>query len=75
MLLSLVHNTMQRLRKLDARIEIISILALDVGVLGDAPPQRFCLRHIVNQALDVAQQISYLNKVTYIVVVYSVHEK
>ena len=28
----------QRLRKLDARIEIISILASEVGILGNAPP-------------------------------------
>ena len=39
---------MQHLYKLDATIEIISILASEVGFLGDAPPQRFCLRRIGN---------------------------
>ena len=32
-----LHNTTQRLRKLNARIEIISILASKVGVLGNTP--------------------------------------
>ncbi len=44
-LLRRLHNMMQRLRKLDARIEIISILASEVGVLGNAPIQRFRLHH------------------------------
>ena len=35
----------------DARIKIISILVSEVGVLGNAPPQRFRLHHIVKPAL------------------------
>ena len=45
-----------------ARCKNRSILASEVGVLGDAPPQRFCLRHIVNQPLDSNRETLLLVK-------------
>ena len=37
--------------------KIISILVSEAGVLGKAPPQRFCLRHIVKLPKGLGQGV------------------
>ncbi len=50
---------MQRLRKLDARIEIISIPGSEVSVgRRPLPPQRFRLRRIVKLPLTLIHDIT-----------------
>ncbi len=55
-----LHNTTQRLRKLDARIEIISILASEVGVLDDAPTTEVLFASYCEAALT--GQVGYWNE-------------
>ncbi len=58
---------MQHLRKFDTRIEIISILVLEVSVLGNAPTQRFRLLHNYCES-TFSQYQNYISKGHFIVI-------